>query len=251
MPINIRVVNPATGGNLGHDIVPPLPDFVRVEVDWPRHGLDFIESRTDHALCVPYVLERVAAAAREGMDGVMINCFMDPGLGPARELVHIPVAGPGESSMLVAASLGRCFSVVTPSATAGPIVYEQAISYGVSHRLVSVRSVEVPVADMGDHQKLAGVLVDQAKLAIEKDGAHVLVLGCTGMSLTAQVVRESLRQCGFDVPLIDPQSAAIGMLVALSIMGTHHSGVAYALPSRRREDGVRSARSTSISSDRP
>ena len=47
------------------------------------------------------------------MDAVVVNCFGDPSVRTGRELVSIPVAGPCESSMLVAASLCDRFSVIS------------------------------------------------------------------------------------------------------------------------------------------
>jgi allantoin racemase len=226
--MRIRVINPVVRDVLGDGILPPVPDFVAAELDWLDDGPSSIECRADEARVVPLVLDRVVAAAADGVDGIVLNCFMDPGLAAARELVHVPVAGPGQSAMALAATLGDTFSVILPAATGAPIVVEQAAAYVGRHRLASVRSVEMPVAELADHDRLVAGLVTQAERAIEADGAHSVILGCTGMcSVTAAVARALEDR---DVPVLDPTLAAVGAIVAQAVSGIHHSGRAYAVP---------------------
>lgn len=232
--MRIRVINPVTKVVLGGEILPPLPDFVQAELDWVKEGLPSIECRYDDAVSVPALLERVKAAARDRVDGIVINCFMDPGLKTARELVHIPVAGPAESAMLLASSLGQSFSVILPAASGAPIVVDEAIAYGVRDNLASVRSVEMAVAELSDHRRLTRELMVQAEKAMIEDGAHVIILGCTGMCGVTARARQEIANRGYDVPVIDPTQAAIGLLAALYTMGVHHSGRAYEVPSWRR-----------------
>ena len=46
---------------------------------------------------------KVRAAEAEGMDAVIIDCMADPGLDPARELASIPIIGPAQAAMHLAA----------------------------------------------------------------------------------------------------------------------------------------------------
>lgn len=232
--IRIRVVNAVTPGVLGDDILPEMPDFIRTEVDWLEHGPSSVECRYDDTLAVPGILERVRAAADDGVDGILINCFMDPGLKVARELVHVPVVGPAESAMLLASSLGQSFSVILPARSGVPIAEEEAVAYGVRDRVASIRSVEIPVAELRDQSRLSAALLEQAERALSEDGAHTVILGCTGMCAVTAAVRAGLAKGGYDVPVIDPTLAAVGMLVSLHIIGVHHSGLAYDLPSWRK-----------------
>jgi allantoin racemase len=228
--MKIRIVNTVVAGVLGDDIVPPVPDFVEPEVDWLDDGPTSIECRADEAIAVPAVLERVRAAAGE-VDGIVLNCFMDPGLEAARELVHIPVAGPAQSAMTLAATLGQTFSVVLPAATGVPIVVDQATRYVGRERLASVRSVEMPVAELHDHDRLVDRLCGEGQRAVTDDGAHVVVLGCTGMCTVTSAVQRLLAERGHDVPVVDPTLAAVGNVVAQVLAHVHHSGAAYAVPS--------------------
>lgn len=231
--MRIRIVNSVIRDAIDEGALPALPAFVQAEVDWLEEGPSSIECRYDEALCVPAVLQRVRRAAADGVDGVVLNCFMDPGLQPARELVSIPVAGPAQSAMALATTLGRRFSVILPAASGAPIVEEQAAAYVGSDRLASVRSVEMPVAELRDRERLRQALLEQAQVALETDGAQVLILGCTGMSHVTASVKRDLDEAGANVPVIDPTLAAVGSVIAQHVLGVHHSGRAYAVPSWR------------------
>jgi allantoin racemase len=236
--MRIRIVNPVVRGVLDEGALPPLPAFVRAEVDWLEEGPSSIECRYDEARCVPAVLERVRAAAAAGVDGIVLNCFMDPALQPARELVRVPIAGPAQSSMALAVTLGQTFSVILPAASGAPIVADQASAYVGRDRLASVRSVEMPVAELHDHDRLLHELVEQARLAVEHDGAQVVILGCTGMCGVTAAFKRSVEQLGLGVPVIDPTLAAVGAIVTQSIATVTHAERAYALPSWRAMEVV-------------
>jgi allantoin racemase len=231
--MRIRIINPVVRGVLDEAALPSMPQFVEVEVDWLDEGPSSIECRYDEALCVPPVLERVREAAAAGVDGIVVNCFMDPALQPAREIVRVPVAGPGQSSMALAITLGQTFSVILPAASGAPIVVDQAVAYVGRDRLASVRSVEMPVADLHDHDRLLEALVEQARLAVEQDGAQVVILGCTGMCGVTAAFKQNVAQLGLGVPVIDPTLAAIAAVVAQFVTAVAHGERAYALPSWR------------------
>ncbi|ADB50564.1 aspartate/glutamate racemase family protein [Conexibacter woesei] len=231
--IRIQILTPVVKGVLDDDVIPRLPSFVQAEAGWLTEGPSSIESRTDEARAVPAMLDAVVAAAADGVDGVVLNCFMDPAVGAARELTHLPVAAPGQSAMTLASTLGGRFSVILPAASGAPIVAEQAHAYVGRERLASVRSVEMAVAEMRDRDRLVTGLVEQAERAIGEDGADVVILGCTGMCGVTSAFRAALAH--HDVPVIDPTVAAVGAVVSQLMLGVHHSGSAYALPAWRRE----------------
>lgn len=73
------------------------------------YGPASVESEYDEALCIPNFLEKAKEAEAEGYDGVISNCFGDPGVKPAREILDIPVIGPCEASLLITSSLAKSF----------------------------------------------------------------------------------------------------------------------------------------------
>jgi allantoin racemase len=170
---------------------------------------------------------------------VVIDCMGDPGMKAAREAVSIPVLGPGETTMHIASMLGHRFSIVTVLSSCIPLMENQAKIYGVAGKLASVRAVDIPVLELEDDtERLVGALVDQSVQAIESDGAHVIVFGCTGMLGCALGVQQGLERRGYSgVPVIDPVPAAIKMAEALIDLGLSHSKRTYQNPPPKRVVG--------------
>jgi len=233
--MKIRAVTPVITESFGPLV---LEEFSRVagpqtEISnvFIRSGPASVESAYDEAVATPDVLARVREAEADGMDAVIINCFGDPGLGAAREVVSIPVIGPCEASMHVAAMLGHRFSVVTVLERLIPELDLHAQKYGVAHKLASVRSVDLPVLDLEKgRDQFVGRMVEKAVEAVAEDGAHVIVLGCTGVAGLAQQVKAGLLRRGFDVPVIDPAATALKVAEALVGAGLTHSKRTYPQP---------------------
>ncbi len=190
-----------------------------------------IESDYEEALAVPDLLTKVRAAEHEGMDAVIIDCTSDAGLSPSRELASIPVVGPGQTAMHLAAILGHRFSVITVLEAAIHPFYRLARLNGLEKELASVRSVNIPVLDLDkDRERVVGALVEQATRAVTEDGAHVIVFGCTAMMGLAHQVELALAERGYAVPVIDPGVAAVKLAEGLVDMRLSHSKRTYPSP---------------------
>lgn len=194
-------------------------------------GPPSIESEFDEALAVPGTIARAIEAEHAGADAIIIDCMGDPGLKPSREAVRIPVLGPAETSMHLAAMLGQRFSVVTVLDSVKPMLVNLARIYGVSEKLASVRVVNIPVLEL--ERRFAEVqasLADAALEAVERDGADVIVLGCTGFLGCADAIERRLSAAGHELPVIDPIPATVCAAEALVKSGLRHSKRTYATP---------------------
>jgi allantoin racemase len=192
-----------------------------------------IETAFDTALATPDTIRRIVEAEREGMDAVVIDCMDDPGMEAGRELVSIPVVGPSQASMHLAAILGHRFSIVTILDERSVAPFEnQAKVYGVSEKLASVRWVEIPVLELHqDPERLVHDLVQESAAAIEQDQAHVIIFGCTGMLGYAEQVRLGLEQLGHGgVPVIDPVPAAVRLAEVFVDLCLSQSKRSYPVP---------------------
>jgi allantoin racemase len=190
-----------------------------------------IESRYDLGLTVPGVVKKVVEAERDGIDAVVIDCMLDAGLEASREMVSIPVIGPGETAMHVAAMLAHRFSVITMLDGAAPMFDVHANKLGVGERLASVRAVNIPVLELGDTKRVVKALTEESVLAVRDDGAHLIVFGCTGMIGLAGDLKRQLKDRGIaDVPVVDPALLAFKMAEALAGAGLSHSKRTYPAP---------------------
>jgi allantoin racemase len=155
----------------------------------------------------------------------------DPGLDAARELVRIPVVGPAQASMYLAATLGHRFSVLSVSEADIPSFELQAARHGLAARLASVKPFRIPVLDLKDDvEATMRVLVDLSEQAVREDGAHVIIPGCTGLAGFAQQIQAGLADRGCPVPVVDPPSVALKLAESLVELGLSHSERTYPSP---------------------
>lgn len=202
-----------------------------IEID---SGPVSVECEFDEMLAVPDTVAKIMAAERDGVDAVIIDCMGDPGLKAAREAVKIPVLGPCETSMHLAAMLGQRFSILTILHRLRPLYENSAKLYGVYEKLASVRSVESAVLDLeGNMDGTVRALMEQAIPAVEQDKADVIILGCTAMLRCAERVREGLLSKGYDAPVIDPLLATVRIAGAVVEAGLSHSKLTYPAPPGR------------------
>lgn len=236
--MKLRVITPIT--THGFASAEGFLDIIRSDTELSHVELDFgpasIESDYDEMLATPDTVAKIIEAERDGVDAVIINCMGDPGMQAGREAVSIPVIGPCEATMHVASMLGHTFSVITVMKSLRPSFENRAKIYGVRDKLASVRAVEIPVLELeDDRDRLVQLLADEAQAAVEQDGAHVMLFGCTGMLGAAAAVEQELAARGYpSVPVIDSMVWAIKMAEAMTDMGLRHSKLSWPEPPPKR-----------------
>jgi allantoin racemase len=191
-----------------------------------------IESAHDAALVVPELIRLAPAAEERGIDAVIIGCFSDPGLDALREMLHIPVIGPGAASLHLAAQLGTRISLLTPAGRGFGRVSARMRALGLGPLLASVRGVGLSVMDLA-HQAPGALdkAAAAARRAAEEDGADVIVLGCMSMAFLPGICEDLSERAG--VPVINPVVAALKTAEMVAGMRLAHSKVAYAIPKQQ------------------
>jgi allantoin racemase len=238
--MHIRVVTPITtsGFTSASDFEPlarPDTTVTQTELDV---GPASIESAFDEALALPDTIAKILQAEQEGVDAVVVDCFGDPGVDAGREATEMLVLGPAQTSMHLAALLGQRFSVVTVLDAVVPLLEDLAAKYGVADKLCSIRSVDIPVLELDQHERLVRALADEAVKAVEEDGAHVIVFGCTGMRGCAAGLRADLAARGYHgIPVIDPVIAAFKIAEAIVDLGLTPSKRTYTTPRNKALTG--------------
>lgn len=235
--IDIRIITPiVTTSRLPREEL-ALLEFPGVTVSHVSlaAGPASIESEYEVVMAAPDTVARAVEAERDGADAIIIDCMGDPALRAAREAVRIPVVGPAQASMHVAALLGQRFGVINTSRSVRAMLENSAALAGLSSKLVSIRSVDIPVLELeNDMARTAERLTDQAIQAVETDGAEVIIFGCTGMLGCAEAVRNGLLARGHDVPVIDPIPNAVVLAAGLVRAGLTHSLLTYPTPPEKR-----------------
>jgi allantoin racemase len=202
---------------------------VEVAAEPTAHGPASIESAHDAGLVVPELIRLGPAAEKRGYGAIIIGCYSDPGLDALREMLTIPVVGPGAASLHLAAQLGTRIAVLTPTGRGFGRVAARLRAMALAELLVSVRGIGLSVMDLA--QQKPGALdkaASAASVAVEQDGADVLVLGCMSLAFLPGICEELGSRVG--VPIVNPVMAALKTAEALVAMRLTHSKAAWPTP---------------------
>lgn len=191
-----------------------------------KNGAANIESKFDIYIGAVDTLQLVREAEQEGYDGVVITCFGNANIEPARELANIPVVGSGMAAMLMAAGVAHKFSTIATVPAAKRRHELEAFKVGVLQKLASVRDIGTRVGALhGDINATCKAMIEVGRRCIEEDGAEALVPGCFGMIGLAKTMQQELG-----VPVIDPAGAAVRMIETMVTLGIAQSKVSYPTP---------------------
>lgn len=232
--MHIRVIIPTIGDRFNEHVRTEVSGWAhpdtKIDVIPLERGTASIESEYDEALAAPGILQRIEEAASDGVDGVFITCFGDPGVHAAREVIDVPVVGGYEPAMLTAMSLGENVGIITVLPNVVPMLHSLARRYTIERRVGTIRVIDLPVLGLEDHEVLTDRLFEQASDAVTKGEADVIVLGCTGMLGVAHELRDRLASKGLEVPVVDPTGAAITWLESSVRLGLRPSRTTYMPP---------------------
>lgn len=232
--MHIRVIVPVIGDTLRETVIAEASGFANagthIDAVTLERGTASIESEYDEALAGPGILQRVEEAKADGVEGIFVTCFGDPGVHGAREIIDAPVVGGFEPAVLTAMTLGEKIGIITVLPNVLPMIRGLAHRYGVAQRIGTIRVVDIPVLSLEGDSVLVDRLFEQALDAITKSEADVIVLGCTGMLGVAEEVRARLAAKDLSVPVVDPTAAAIKWLESSISMGLTPSRTTYMPP---------------------
>lgn len=232
--MHIRVIVPVIGDDLLDRVIEEVQGWAGPETTVDavslKRGTASIESEYDEALAAPGILDRTAEAKVDGVDGVFVTCFGDPGVHAAREIIDVPVVGGYEPAMLTAMSLGEKIGIVTVLPNVLPMLHGLSRRYGIDNRVGAIRVIDLPVLGLEDRQTMVDRLYEQSLDAIESNDADALVLGCTGMLGVVRELMNKLTEAGHRVPVVDPTGAAITWLEASHRLGIFPSRSTYMTP---------------------
>ncbi len=180
----------------------------------------FIENYRDDVLCAPGMMALVREWEHE-TDAFVIACTCDPNLDILRELTDKPVLGAGECSMLLSLTLGGCFSVLQTTAHSVPMKRHLVRKYGFEGRCASVVAIDESLGSAGgamSNRTMEDRLYEAGKIAVERDGAEVLALGCAGLAGLDARLRARLG-----VPVVDGVAASVKIAEAVVSSGNKTS----------------------------
>jgi Asp/Glu/hydantoin racemase len=165
-------------------------------------------------------------------DGVLCNRSIDPGVFAGQMIgncYNIPVVFAMQAAVHIASFIGERFSIIDLTDAMAQIDRRKVESYGLSHRLVSVRAIGIndteterlchdyiAGANAAGVQRVIDAIVTQGIRAVEKERADTLLLACPVMQPFEDEVRKGLDRAGYgEIQLIAEVSAGLEMLKAM------------------------------------
>ncbi|WP_169798718.1 aspartate/glutamate racemase family protein [Falsihalocynthiibacter arcticus] len=194
------------------------PPEVWIEAQTMEYGPSFIANETALAEAAKLVVQAGIAADREGVDGILVAGFGDPGLTELRKAVNIPVTGIAEAGMAKAAEGGRKFSIITTTPDLKQSIERTAFRYGYTNRLVAVH---ITIGDtntvMGNKNMMSKALLQIAHQSAQNDGVDAILIGGGPLASSAdQIASES------SLPIIEP--VLEGILLSISrVLGSKNT----------------------------
>lgn len=186
-----------------------------------------IQCEYDEAMAQPEIIKLCRKAEKEGIDGIFINCFGDPGVRAAREGTNIPVFGGFEPVMMVASGMGDRIGIVTVLDSVLPMISNLIARAGLRDRVTGLKSVGIPVEELTDKEKLIPALTKECICAVKETRAEVIVLGCTAMIDVAEAVRSRLAEEGMDIPVLEAAQTGVKIVEMYAEMKISHSRRTY------------------------
>jgi len=175
-----------------------------------KDGVEELESSLDEARVVGPLLQLLGERANS-FDGVVVDCYDDPAVPAARELLQKPVIGIGEAAEFLACAIGHRIGIVSTSERTRRTIEEKARGRGTLERIVSVECWgDSPLELLSDDERaLEGLkrLVD----GMRKDAAVDTVIIACGSNLA--LGRDLSEELG--IPVIVPEQAAVKMMEAI------------------------------------
>lgn len=192
-------------------------------------------SHYDATLYDMYVTEAGLAAEDEGFDAVIMDTVSDSGMKTLRSRLTIPVIGPGLVSYAAAMILGKRFSIITYLPEYEFLNRKTVEEYHLEGRCASFRAAGFEP----DFENLLGedpvesfeLFVEAGRLAIEEDGADILLLGSTTMHQAGDYMAERLP-----APVVNPGPLAIKFTEMVVQLGLSHSKVLNPSPAVPQDD---------------
>ncbi|MFC1816398.1 aspartate/glutamate racemase family protein [Thermodesulfobacteriota bacterium] len=167
----------------------------------------------------PLFHEAYVRAEREGFDAAVPLGMLDLGADGGRSLVDIPVIGPAQASLHVAALLGERFGLICYQASSIPRHRVQVRTYGMENWIAGYRTVSMPIREMTRHRdQMTETFVRQARALINDEGADVIIPN--GISQCPVHIKPDWLSKELGVPVVEGIGAPIrvaAMLVGLSL----------------------------------
>jgi allantoin racemase len=189
--------------------------IVSVEATPYLHGL----SPAEIAMAATPFIKAFRQAEREGYDAVVPLGFLDLGVDGGKSAVDIPVVGPCEAALHVAAMVGDRFGMLVYHPSLMPMSRAIVRRYGMEAWVAGFGTVGIDLPDLAaHHDELVEAFVREARRLIDDEGADVIIP--MGISQCPVHIKPDWLAKELGVPVIEGIGAPIrlaGMMASLGL----------------------------------
>jgi allantoin racemase len=174
-------------------------------------------------LVAPAFIDAYRRAENEGYDAVVPLGMLDLGVDGGRSAVDIPVVGPMEASLHIAALLGDRFGLIIYHENL--LAFNRAIvrRYGMEERIVDFGVCGFDLPDIAaHHDEVVENFVNEARRLV-RQGAEVIIP--MGISQCPVHISPKWLQEQLNVPVVEGFGAPIRMAALLAGLGLKHSRI--------------------------
>jgi len=169
-------------------------------------------------VAVPPFLDAFREAEKQGYDAVVPLGTLDLGVDAGRCVVDIPVVGPSESMLHIAAMLGRRFGIIMYDDFVIPLGYRMVERCHMIDKVVGWRTCGFELPDIiANRDKVVNTFVDRARELIKLGADVILPMGITQCPVH---IKPDWLMKELGVPVVEGIGAPIrfaAMLVSLNL----------------------------------
>ncbi|MDB5642341.1 MAG: hydrogenase expression protein HupH [Hyphomicrobiales bacterium] len=172
----------------------------------------------------PIFHEAFRTAEREGYDAVVPLGMLDLGVDGGRSAVDIPVIGPLQATLHVAAQLGDRFGIVCYHQAAIARHRAQTRAYGMEDWIAGRRASGFYVQHIAANKnQMIDSFLAAARALIDEDGAQVIIP--QGITQCPVQMKPDWLSAELGVPVVEGIGAPIRLAAMLANLGLKHSRV--------------------------
>ncbi len=172
----------------------------------------------------PYFHQAFCQAEKEGYDAVVPLGMLDLGVEGGRSLVDIPVIGPWQACLHIAALLGDRFGVISYTAQSTPKGRVLARNYGMEHFVAGYADSKTWLRTMADRkEEMRESFIAAARRLIDEHGADVIIP--RGITQCPIHMNPDWLSEQIGVPVVEGIGAPIRLAAMLAGMNLKHSRV--------------------------
>lgn len=229
---HIRVILPGYNTKvLNMDMLKPyLTPELEISIAYVNVAVDAVRHELDMALLAPGLIKQAILAEKENASAIVIDLMAEIALASLREAVSIPVVSLPETTMHIAAMMGRKFAIINTTDELTAIQENLARNYDLWEHLACVQGVQLdPHADYTSEETIEH-LVEQCADAVVNKHADTLIFGSGRLIAYRDKINKGLNERGIQVTIIEPLPTGIYFAKFLADAKISHSKRVYRSP---------------------